>query len=934
MSTPYGPKLDRLRYWQGQTLRSIDARDQQRFDALRRQLHNRALHSTGGVAYGLAARLSEKNPREIEVACGLAYDGRGRELILQRVRSIDKPAGPGLQILRLKYKAAAARSCATPGDAVCVAADAHLLEQDVQLTWGLSASFDPASEVILAVFANGTLDDSFVPKQARPLARPRLATGATVQGDTPWEPWVVERPDGRGGIVSQVVGVQTHIDTSASGFTQVPRYIASLQAPAWDLKTADFAPAFFPHVADPTVDGFTFRLLMTEIGRRRYNAWSGTDRVSSIERGIGDRLLVTVEQQVSFKVGDMVAQLRPRAGSVVAIDKIAANKLTLAAALPVKAGETMLAVANLPRMASVQQVLPEDPTVVAAFTATLPVRKGDLLQRTADGARAMIDHVSKGKLTVGKPFAGWVATDALMIARMDAGVAVKTAAVSADGASLVLELVPATHAVATGMSIVLLDGDKVPLAATSQVVNRSGATIEVQPVPPAADIAVIQGVVPLAAGITIASLQARNGRIVELDTVGPFGVGDFVAAADDTSKLAVVEQIDKKKKQLELRELGARLGVDATSVLVGVNWQGATTVDVFDPGHPDTVKVGRAGAALAGDFVALRTVDEFVAAVPVTSVAGKTLTLAGSLAGAARLDTLAVGRFPRIVTVVAQDAEPAVVAIGQPGALSPGDCVMRVPAAGAGAVVQVVSIDGAQVVLSDSPGTLAPGDRLATVHWRDMVLVTGAKQAQIEVDGDVEFREGDVVGPLLHHADCSNPGYVEKIDGKVITLLPGLDHGDGIVGRGWIDGGIIGPAAVSLPAIQQLAFPAWQPVVRMETLEGLDDHLPATAYGLDLLSGRYQSRGVWPLIQGATGGHLLFFIQDTQPYRFRPETLSLITRFNADFPRAFATFARKQQVVVRWIGCQQEFAVDHDCPAQAPCDACGSASPATSLEDS
>lgn len=942
MSTPYRRDLERLRYWQGQTLRSVDARDQERFDALRRQLHNRALHSTGGVAFGLAVKFFDSDRQTVEVACGLAYDARGRELILQRARRIAVPTGPSWLVLRMKNAAPSrASTCCVPFDAGFPPADTHLLEQDVELAWAPRSSFAPANGVMLAIFGDGVLDDKFVPTQARPIARPRLARGETVKGDTPWEPWVVERPDGKGGILSQVVGVQTHIDTSASGFTQTPRYVANLQAQDWDLATAEFAPAFFPSLADPAADGFTFRLLMTEIARRRNSAWFGTGRVASIARGVGDRLLVEVDPQATFKVGDVVAQLRPRAGSVVRIDTFAGNKLTLAATLPVEAGVTMLAVANLPRMASVLEVLPEDPAVLAAFTATLPVKKGDVLQRTADSALAVVDRVSQGKLTIGKPFAGWKATDPLMVARMTGAADVKTVSTSADGASLVLELKPATHGVELGMSLVLLDGDKLPLplASTPKVTSHGGAIIEVQPVPSAAEIAGLARVAPLAAGITIQSLQPKNRSTVGVDSVGPFDVGDFVAASDDPAHVAVVEQVNKGKKQLEL---STALAVKAGSVIVGVNWQTATTVDVFDSKIPNKVTVGRAKAALPGDFVALRAADEFATAVPVASVADKVLTLDGSLVGAARLDTLAVGRFPRIATVVSQDTDPANVAIAEAGALNAGDCVMRVPSGDAsvdeGAVVQVVSISGTQVVLSESPGALAPGDRLATVHWRDLAgvkTVDPADATHVEVDGTVAFREGDVVGVFTHHADASNPGYVEKIEGNLLTLLPGLEHGDGIVDQGWIDGGIVGPAAVSLPSPVQLSFPSlWQPLVRMETLEGLDGRSPATAYGLDLLTGQFQSRSVLPLILDPAGAHLIFFIQGTEPYRFRPETLSLITRFNTDFPRAFATFAQKQQLVVRWIGCQEEFSPARGCPAQAPYDVCASAAPATSPEDS
>jgi hypothetical protein len=78
--------LQRLRYWQGQALRSRDLNDQVAFDALLRAWHNRALHSPAGesvygVREGLAAALDAAE-EAVEVQPGLAYDARGRALPL------------------------------------------------------------------------------------------------------------------------------------------------------------------------------------------------------------------------------------------------------------------------------------------------------------------------------------------------------------------------------------------------------------------------------------------------------------------------------------------------------------------------------------------------------------------------------------------------------------------------------------------------------------------------------------------------------------------------------------------------------------------------------------------------------------------------------------------------------------------------------------
>jgi hypothetical protein len=379
--------------------------------------------------------------------------------------------------------------------------------------------------------------------------------------------------------------------------------------------------------------------------------------------------------------------------------------------------------------------------------------------------------------------------------------------------------------------------------------------------------------------------------------------------------------------------------VQAGEQVVAANWRCATTVAGVDVPATTRVVVGRANAALPGCFVVQRIVDDFSAPVAVANAAGATLTLAAPFAELKRLDTLAVGVFPGVATVIAQDAQEERVTVAEPGRLVVGDSVvvLSAGAAAGGAVVQVVAASGTQLVLSDSPGTLSPGQQLACVHWRDRVVLTAigsADPTEIEVDGDLAFRDNDVVGLLSHYADNSNPGLVESIAGNTLTLsLPGIEHGDGIVNEGWIDGGIVGPAAVSYLSGAQQSFPSQlQPLVRMQTSDGLERPAPSVAYGLDLLTGRFVSSSVFPFLLGATGGTggtggqvWLWRLDPNAAFRFRPETLSLITSFNTEFPRAFATFAQKQKLSVRWTGGLREFPPYAGCPGQQPFDPCAQA---------
>jgi len=88
MSAPDRPELQRLRYWQGQMLRSRDFRDQAAIEAQLRWWHNRALHNAFGVVEGMEVT---QDASSVMVGRGLAYDCFGRELILVQEESIAVP---------------------------------------------------------------------------------------------------------------------------------------------------------------------------------------------------------------------------------------------------------------------------------------------------------------------------------------------------------------------------------------------------------------------------------------------------------------------------------------------------------------------------------------------------------------------------------------------------------------------------------------------------------------------------------------------------------------------------------------------------------------------------------------------------------------------------------------------------------------------------
>jgi len=58
------------------------------------------------------------------------------------------------------------------------------------------------------------------------------------------------------------IGVQTTIDTSAAGFTEIPQYFAWLEGSIWNGQSMQLVPALLPSVTDESINSLTFRLIL------------------------------------------------------------------------------------------------------------------------------------------------------------------------------------------------------------------------------------------------------------------------------------------------------------------------------------------------------------------------------------------------------------------------------------------------------------------------------------------------------------------------------------------------------------------------------------------------------------------------------------------------------------------------------------------------
>ena len=263
-------RLHRYEYWQGQMLRSADFESQLADTAQHRWWHNRALHNAFGVYQGLkASELTAGTLSGISIEAGVAYDCFGRELIVDIPQNIklpvNVPPAPVTMVLLLRYEARADvsaqstqelcwTSTSTQGTVIFV----WMPENRVRLHDGV-----PLAEVEYKN-TGPQLVATFVPPGARPIARPKIAGGATLPATTDWEPWTIDTPHdlqtGVTRLLPQMVGVQAKVDTSAAGFIQTPCYFAWLGGPLFSLTSGQLLPDLFTHLADESPTEFIFRM--------------------------------------------------------------------------------------------------------------------------------------------------------------------------------------------------------------------------------------------------------------------------------------------------------------------------------------------------------------------------------------------------------------------------------------------------------------------------------------------------------------------------------------------------------------------------------------------------------------------------------------------------------------------------------------------------
>ena len=252
--------FERFRYWQGQMVRARDFTDQLAEVDRQTRWHNRAVHNAFGVRSGFEVTLVEPAlPHlRVRVECGVAFDCSGAVLALQRARELTVDLDDGESaVLLVQARSGSGNGCSCH-DAGASTGTGRLWEDDLVFTWERRHVLSTAAGVPLArvsASAGAVTVDQSIRTLVRPVARPRLASGSTIPGLTPWEPWLG--------------GVQTRIDTSAAGFTQVPAYFASHVTTRRALTLIDLQALFLTHIDNAGLTEFTFRILSPTSTARR-----------------------------------------------------------------------------------------------------------------------------------------------------------------------------------------------------------------------------------------------------------------------------------------------------------------------------------------------------------------------------------------------------------------------------------------------------------------------------------------------------------------------------------------------------------------------------------------------------------------------------------------------------------------------------------------
>ncbi|HJU56025.1 MAG TPA: hypothetical protein VJ715_15675 [Pyrinomonadaceae bacterium] len=707
-------ELQRIRYWQGQLLASGDLQTQLLVNEELRRLHNRALHQAHGVAIGLTlahdettgALTLDEETKKPTLSCGMAYDCAGRELIVGKDREIDRP--PQLPMtLVIAYDPASV--------------------DGIALTWKRAQDVNANTEVAIAAVAQLTDQDNnpvkdvdnedvaklapeFSPMVARPLARPRMATGKTIPGETPWQPWKVGETE---------VGVKVLIDTSAAGFTRVPHYFA--EAVSGKLEP-DFVPAWFASIADPSTQGFTLQLMLHRVTREALEILDPRAQVM-VEPTLDQ--VVELSAPDLFVPNDFVARLLPLAEQASLITAISGSTATLDVALSGLSGTKEVAFGNGPRLAQVTKATQPDSFFEVTVEPTTEFSEGQIVVKL--GANPESAHPAKivfideeDTLALLPAITGLAADDRLGIAEQ------KSSVKSINNLEITVE---DPDEFSPGDVVVRL-GDTFETSSPAKIASKKADGTLVL----ATQIANLQVNDPLGIARDVAEVLSVDDNVgevsIEVDDTKQFRKGDLVAKKSASGRFSApvrVQFIASNKNALTLSGPIPDLSVD--DIIAAADFRVRATVTKLDSATEPTVADATIFAPSKSEPVYVALIDDLLSTptlpAEVKKAVGQTLTLAGQIKDLKPGSVIGRCAFPATVSVVAVGDS---IEVSDADVLREGDVVTALPARSGLALVKKVT--GKTIQLAGAIPGLAIDDELSVATIRGSVNVTSTATAE------------------------------------------------------------------------------------------------------------------------------------------------------------------------------------------------------------
>ncbi|MEN3330017.1 MAG: hypothetical protein V7638_4824 [Acidobacteriota bacterium] len=754
-------ELERVRYWQGQLLASGDLNTQLRVDQELRRLHNRSLHQPYGIAIGLELERDDTthdinldDDDNVRLTCGLAYDCAGRELILQANRALDLPDEFPATLVITRDESAS---------------------DGIAVKWKAQSEINPNSEIAITTLTvglpNPKTDPAFRQVVSRPLARPRMATGQTIPGETTWQPWKI-------GDIE--VGVKVEIDTSAAGFTRIPHYFAEVIPGS---PTADFIPAWFASIDAPSTQGFTFQLMLRRITRESLRIVDPKAQIAETPALKGE---LTLDAGNLFAAGDLVARLLPLAQDASIIKTINNQTATLDKPLSDFAGTKLVAFGNTRREAIVTTLSPS----ALFFEVTVAQRElfaqGDVVVKTNGNLEStrpsrVVTIDDEGTLEVAPPITGLVKNDTLTPVKPGSEV----------------------DDIGDGIEIKVKDSTSFK---QDDVVARLTEPTETSPPAKilekkADNVLVLSNKIPdLKKDDSLGF--ARDGSVVDevndnsnevtitLDSVVPFKELDVVAKSHPNGSFSapvLVRRVFTSSKKIRLSTSIA--GLVETETIVAADFSiRATVVNVTSP---TTITVANAALFSIGSYVA-KIDDLFRGSLPVqvSNATGQTLTLTAAIDGLKAGDVIGLCTFPVAVKVDAIRDDGS-IEVSPAGLLRNGDLITAPAAAGEKTALSLITnVAGNAINLIKPFPHLVVNDRLSVVSVRGAIQATHtATGNKMDVDQPARLRRGDFLADITSWRQVQAATGVQSANGNEIQMDAVLDGSllNDVVGLASID---------------------------------------------------------------------------------------------------------------------------------------------------